>query len=72
MPNFFDEARDWASFVRKLREQLHLTQEDFGRRVGVSKGYVSRLESGVSHPSGPLRILLSQLAVEALLKSFGH
>jgi transcriptional regulator with XRE-family HTH domain len=39
-PKKFSERLGW------LRAQTGLTQEEFGRRARVTKGYISRLESG--------------------------
>jgi transcriptional regulator with XRE-family HTH domain len=40
------EPRNVAERLRWLRSQTGLTQEEFGRRCEVTKGYISRLESG--------------------------
>ena len=37
--------------IRKLRETLKVTQEEFGRRAGVTVGAVSLWESGGRKPS---------------------
>lgn len=39
------ELRKISERLRWLRSQTNLTQEEFGQRCGVSKGYISRLEA---------------------------
>jgi DNA-binding transcriptional regulator YiaG len=41
--------------IKKLRRKLKLTQEEFGRRVGVSWRTVARWESGESAPRKNVR-----------------
>ncbi len=38
-------------YITRLREGLGLTQEQFGRRIGVDKMSVSRWERGTMRPS---------------------
>lgn len=47
--------------VKSLRTKLELTQEQFGKAVGVDQSTVSNWENGAS-PSGPARLLLQNLA----------
>lgn len=35
--------------IKELRKELHLSQEIFGERLGVTKASISRLESGVNN-----------------------
>lgn len=37
--------------IRKLREYLGLTMEEFGRRIGINRSSVSNIESGRREPS---------------------
>jgi transcriptional regulator with XRE-family HTH domain len=47
------EPKDFAGRLSWLRARTGLTQNEFGKRCGVTKGYVSRLESGQrENPSG--------------------
>ena len=46
--------------LKKLRNQRGLTQEDLGKRVGVSYAYISMLESGAK--KNPSLALLKRLA----------
>ncbi len=44
--------------IRKLRERANLSQAVFARYLHLTPGYVSQLERGVKHPSGPALVLL--------------
>lgn len=44
--------------IRALREQAHMSQAVFARFLNVSVGYVSQLERGAKHPTGPALVLL--------------
>lgn len=37
--------------IKQLRKQLSLSQEGFGKRIGIGKTSVSKLESGENSPS---------------------
>lgn len=39
-----------GSLIRELRKRRNLTQEELGSRIGVSKAYVSKIESGAQVP----------------------
>jgi DNA-binding transcriptional regulator YiaG len=45
------EGRSSATLVKKIREQLTLSQEDLARQLGVSYATVNRWENGQSKPS---------------------
>lgn len=47
---FKSEAAVTPGFLLSLREALGLTQEEFGRKLGVSKMTFSRWERGRMHP----------------------
>lgn len=49
---FQSEAAITPGFLVSLREALGLTQEEFGRKLGVSKMTVSRWERGRMQPGG--------------------
>lgn len=53
---------DW---IKQVRSDLALTQEQFAIRLGVSQGSVALWESGERNPSGSARILLEMLGLEA-------
>jgi len=42
---------NYPSFVKKLRRQLALSQEDLARELGVSYATVNRWENGLAKPS---------------------
>lgn len=40
-----------AQILLDARKNAHLTQEEVGRRIGASKGYISRVERGLTVPT---------------------
>lgn len=40
-----------ADNIKKIRQEHHLTQEDFAQKLGVTRQAVSRWEMGISAPS---------------------
>lgn len=50
-----------ADEIRKLREALGMTQEEFAREVGVSFSTVSRWETGRGSPSPLARRQIEEL-----------
>lgn len=65
---------DMARLVRKLREQLGLTQEKFAAKLGVTFPTINRWENGRSRPS-PLALqrleeLLREVGNKNLLKRY--
>ncbi len=54
--------------LRKLREEMGMSQEDFARRIGTSARTISRWETGDSVPS----FTIAQMkALDALLMEHG-
>lgn len=47
--------------IRTIRELRNLSQRELGRRIGVSSGYVSRVEGGSVTPT---RAMCERMAVE--------
>ncbi len=45
------KASDYPSFIKELRRQLGISQEDLARSLGVSLATVNRWENGQSKPS---------------------
>jgi DNA-binding transcriptional regulator YiaG len=39
--------------VRKLKESLELTQEEFAKRIGAARETIVRWELGTAKPKGP-------------------
>lgn len=50
-----------ASFARRVRAQVHLTQAEFAARIGVPIETVRNWEQGKRSPRGPARALLKLL-----------
>ena len=48
--------------VRKLREKLKLSQNEFAARFGFSAAVLRNWEQGRNRPAGPARILLAVIA----------
>jgi putative transcriptional regulator len=42
-----------------LREKARLSQAVFARYLNLTVGYVSQIERGAKHPSGPALVLLN-------------
>jgi putative transcriptional regulator len=47
-----------ATDIRKLRESVDVSQAQFARMIGVSKGTLQNWEQGRRHPRGPAKALL--------------
>ncbi len=56
--------------IRALREQAKMSQAVFAKYLNLTVGYVSQLERGAKHPSGPALALLNVIrrkGIEAIL-----
>lgn len=53
------------SDVRKIRDNLGLSQVQMADRIGISQSTVSRLERGIQEPDGPILKLLEIIRAEA-------
>ena len=56
--------------IKAIREQAKLSQAVFARYLNVTTGYVSQLERGDKHPTGPTLVLLNVIrrkGIEAIL-----
>jgi putative transcriptional regulator len=59
-----------ADEIRAIRERAHMSQAVFARQLGVTAGYVSKFERGVTHPTRPALVLLNVIrrkGIEAIL-----
>jgi putative transcriptional regulator len=57
--------------IREVRKQAHLSQAGFARYLNVTAGYVSQLERGIKHASGPILVLLNVIrnkGIEVVLR----
>jgi DNA-binding transcriptional regulator YiaG len=50
--------------IAKLRKRLNLSQAALARRLGVDQSTVQRIEAGKRPPSGPVQMLLEQIAAQ--------
>ncbi len=41
----------WGDVIRRMRDDLHMTQGRLAEKSGISQGYVSQLESGEYSPT---------------------
>ena len=56
--------------IRAIREASNMSQAVFARLLNVTTGYVSQLERGAKHPTGPALALLNVIkrkGIEAIL-----
>jgi putative transcriptional regulator len=56
--------------IRSLREGAHLSQAVFAKYLNLTVGYISQLERGAKHPTGPALVLLNVIrrkGIEAIL-----
>ena len=56
--------------IRRLRERANMSQAAFAHYLHLTTGYVSQLERGTKHPSGPALVLLNVIrrkGMEAIL-----
>ena len=56
--------------IRALREEANLSQAVFAQCLHLTVGYVSQLERGMKHPTGPALVLLDVIrrkGIEAIL-----
>lgn len=44
--------------LKKVRKERGLTQEEFGKLLGISPGYVSEMEAGLKAPSETILLLI--------------
>ncbi len=49
--------------VKKIRQKLKLSQEQFARLMGISAGTLKNWEQGRRKPDGPARVLLGVAAL---------
>lgn len=50
--------------TKRIRQKLQLTQTQFATAVGVSKGYMSEVETGIAPLSEKIRIFLQELYID--------
>lgn len=59
--------------IKKIRQSVDLTQEGFGKRIGISKSSVQKLESGENNPSEQtIRAICSEFGINRLWLETGE
>ena len=59
----------WApENIKKLRQELSISQKAFGELIGVTARYVIYLEQGVRNPSKTMQILMDYIVRYELKK----
>lgn len=53
---------DMSAFIRQLRQQLGMTQEEFAHALGITVGTVNRWENGRFRPSKLARATILEFA----------
>lgn len=53
---------DTSPEIYSLRKKLEWSQEQMAEYLGIDRSTVSRIETAVQEPSGPVKRLLQQLA----------
>ncbi len=50
--------------IKEVRKKLGLSQEEFGRRLSITKASISRIESGINNPSDQtIKLICSEFNV---------
>lgn len=65
MPDSVTDQIDIPTQIRKIRQQLGLTQEEFAAKLGVTFPTVSRWENGHRKPSKMALLLLKNLTQQS-------
>ncbi|MGB5810516.1 MAG: helix-turn-helix domain-containing protein [Polyangiales bacterium] len=52
------QLKNLGAFIKRVRKERRITQDDLAKRLGVSKSQVSQIERGISWPSMPLYIAI--------------
>lgn len=59
--------------IKKIRQSVDLTQEGFGKRIGISKSSVQKLESGENNPSEQtIRAICSEFGINRIWLETGE
>lgn len=68
---FFDVELTFKEWLKNARKKAYLSQESLGKKVGVSKQYISVLEKGEPHPLTNKPVTPKREIVEALARITG-
>lgn len=52
------QLKNLGSFLKRVRKERRITQDELAKRLGVSKSQVSQVERGITWPSMPLYIAI--------------
>lgn len=54
----------YGKMSKEIRKSLNITQERLSKKLGISRGYLSEIETGVKIPSVRLRIEIRTLHLQ--------
>lgn len=54
----------YGEMCKEIRKSLNITQERLSKKLGISRGYVSEIETGAKFPSVVIRIKIKTLHLE--------
>lgn len=54
----------YGKMSKEIRKSLNITQERLSKKLGISRGYLSEIETGVKFPSVRLRIEIKALHLQ--------
>lgn len=57
-------SNTYGEMSKEIRKSLNITQERLSKKLGISRGYVSEIETGVKYPSVGIRIKIRTLHLE--------
>ena len=55
---------DYGRMSKEIRKSLNITQERLSKKLGISRGYLSEIETGVKIPAVGVRIKIKTLHLE--------
>ncbi|MCP4129448.1 MAG: helix-turn-helix transcriptional regulator [bacterium] len=69
------ELKEISKRLKTVRKSLEKTQQEFADEVGLSKGFISKIEAGIQQPSAHFLSQMSEtydISVDWLLFGYGE